>query len=97
MLTKRQRDALVFISAFKRNNHDKTPSYEAIAEALGIGCKSGVHRLVHGLQDRGYIAREPAGREIHLLKTVTGGHIPPPRNRVPIYRAGDHKLMGYLP
>ena len=32
-----------------------SPSYDELREALGLTSKSGVHRLVHGLAERGHI------------------------------------------
>ena len=57
-LTKRQRDALAFIrqSSVKRGY---APSYDEIAEALGIKSKSNVHVLVTGLVERGHLVRVP--------------------------------------
>jgi SOS-response transcriptional repressor LexA len=33
------------------------PSFEEMAAALGLRSKSGVHRLVHGLEERGFVRR----------------------------------------
>lgn len=56
MLTKKQRDLLLFI-----NNHmqgsDLAPSFEEMKEALGLKSKSGIHRLISALEERGYIER----------------------------------------
>jgi len=53
-LTVRQADLLSFLR--HRQNAGFTPSYDEMAEHLGL-CKSGIHRLLSGLQARGYIER----------------------------------------
>jgi SOS-response transcriptional repressor LexA len=47
------------------------PSYDEIGKAIGLASKSGVHRLVTGLEDRGMIRRIP-GRA-RAIEIVDGG------------------------
>lgn len=57
-LTPRQRDLLEFIGAYG----DRTgcsPSFEEMSSALGGMSKSGIHRLVVALEERGFIRRFP--------------------------------------
>ncbi len=57
-LTQRQTDCLNFI----RNTvaaGGKAPSFNDIKTAMGLANKSSVHRLISGLEDRGYIRRLP--------------------------------------
>lgn len=62
-LTPRQRDAL---AALERLTTDGVaPSYEELGDAIGLPNKSGVHRLVTGLEARGYLRRMP-----HLRRTL---------------------------
>ncbi len=42
-----------------------SPSYEQLREGLGLANKSSVHRLVHALSERGYIALLP-----HRARTI---------------------------
>lgn len=58
MLTQKQRDLLVFIHK-KMAQDDVPPSFEEMKEALGLKSKSGIHRLISGLEERGYIERLP--------------------------------------
>ena len=37
--------------------HDVPPSFDEMRDALGLASKSGIHRLVSGLEERGYIRR----------------------------------------
>jgi len=53
-LTPRQHECLLFINEFSQK-HGFSPSFDEIREALGLASKSGVHRLVHGLKQRGFI------------------------------------------
>lgn len=53
-LTKRQRELLLFIKAYQEE-HDITPSYQEMMEAVGLKSKSGVSKLVHALKERGMI------------------------------------------
>lgn len=57
-MTLRQKEALDFIRGFWGQN-GYAPSYDQIAEAMGIRSKSGVHRVVTCLVDRGWLVREP--------------------------------------
>lgn len=54
-LTRRQHECLTFIGEYT-DAHGYSPSYDEIKEALGLSNKSGVHRLVHGLHRRGFLA-----------------------------------------
>lgn len=58
MLTQKQRDLLMFIHE-KMTQDDVPPSFEEMKEALGLKSKSGIHRLISGLEERGYIERLP--------------------------------------
>ena len=55
MLTPQQKKLLEFLSA--RSAVGSTPSFEEMMQALELKSKSGVHRLVLGLEERGYIKR----------------------------------------
>lgn len=66
MLTAKQRDLLEFLRACQKNSH--TPSYDEMKEYLGLASKSGVHRLVAALEERGFIHRLPnRARSISVL------------------------------
>ena len=58
MLTKKQRDLLVYIHDHMTDD-DIAPSFDEMREALGLKSKSGIHRLITGLEERGYIERLP--------------------------------------
>lgn len=58
MLTRKQRDLLLFIHQHLGED-DVPPSFEEMKNALGLKSKSGIHRLISGLEERGYIERLP--------------------------------------
>ncbi|HJM61132.1 MAG TPA: transcriptional repressor LexA [Alphaproteobacteria bacterium] len=68
MLTRKQYDLLVFINRRLEEN-GISPSFEEMKEALGLRSKSGVHRLITGLEERGFIRRLPhRARALEVLK-----------------------------
>ncbi len=56
MLTQRQRQLLQFIEQFT-DAHGVSPSFEEMRAALNLRSKSGIHRLISGLEERGYLRR----------------------------------------
>lgn len=72
MLTKKQRDLLVFIHNHMSDS-DVAPSFEEMKEALGLKSKSGIHRLIRGLEERGYLQRLPhRARALEIIKLPEG-------------------------
>ena len=68
MLTKKQRDLLEFIH--KRVQKDGVPpSFDEMKEALDLRSKSGIHRLITALEERGFIRRlAHRARAIEVVK-----------------------------
>ena len=68
MLTKKQRDLLMFIH--KRVQKDGvSPSFDEMKAALDLRSKSGIHRLITALEERGFIRRLPhRARAIEVLR-----------------------------
>lgn len=58
-LTKKQRELLTFIDEHQRANDGVIPSYDQMCEGIGLKFKSGVHRLILALDERGKISRLP--------------------------------------
>lgn len=58
MLTRKQRDLLLFIHQHMQGS-DVAPSFEEMKKALNLKSKSGIHRLISALVERGYIERLP--------------------------------------
>lgn len=58
MLTKKQRELLLFINQ-RLAATGVSPSFDEMKDALNLRSKSGIHRLVSGLEERGFIRRLP--------------------------------------
>ena len=56
MLTKKQKNLLLFINK-KLRSSGVSPSYEEMKESLNLKSKSGIHRLISALEERGFIRR----------------------------------------
>ena len=56
LLTQRQLQLLTYIHTYVRE-HRVPPSFDEMRSALQLKSKSGVHRLISGLEERGYIRR----------------------------------------
>ena len=56
MLTKKQKNLLLFINK-KLRASGVSPSYEEMKESLNLKSKSGIHRLISALEERGFIKR----------------------------------------
>jgi repressor LexA len=68
MLTRKQYDLLVYIQK-RLNESGISPSFDEMKEALGLKSKSGIHRLITGLEERGYIRRlAHKARALEVLK-----------------------------
>jgi repressor LexA len=72
MLTRKQKDLLIFIQE-RMGDDDVAPSFEEMKLALGLKSKSGIHRLISGLEERGYIGRLPhRARALEIKKLPDG-------------------------
>ena len=68
MLTKKQRNLLLFINK-KIRSTGVSPSYEEMKNALNLKSKSGIHRLISALEERGFIKRlAHKARALEVLK-----------------------------
>jgi repressor LexA len=84
MLTAKQRELLLFIHQRLRENGGVSPSFDEMKDALKLKSKSGIHRLVSGLEERGFIRRMPhRARALQVLKMPdeTSATAGPDRNR----------------
>ena len=72
MLTAKQRELLLFIDT-RLNESGISPSFDEMREALDLKSKSGVHRLISALEERGFIRRLPnRARALEVLKLPEG-------------------------
>jgi repressor LexA len=68
MLTAKQRELLIFIDDRLKDN-GISPSFDEMREALDLKSKSGVHRLISALEERGFIRRLPnRARALEVVK-----------------------------
>ena len=68
MLTKKQRNLLIFINK-KIRSTGVSPSYEEMKNSLNLKSKSGIHRLITALEERGFIKRlAHKARALEVLK-----------------------------
>ena len=68
MLTRKQHELICFI-ADRLNETGVSPSFEEMKDALDLKSKSGVHRLISALEERGFLRRLPnRARALEVLK-----------------------------
>lgn len=73
MLTKKQRELLLFIHD-RMKDGDIAPSFEEMKEALDLKSKSGIHRLITSLVERGYLERLPNRARALEVKRLPEGY-----------------------
>jgi repressor LexA len=86
MLTKKQYELLVFIDRHLKKN-GVSPSFDEMKEALGLRSKSGIHRLITGLEERGFIKR--LAHRARALKVMRLPENQQPLAAVPATAAGS--------
>ena len=73
MLTAKQHELLLFIHQ-RLERSGVSPSFEEMKEALDLKSKSGVHRLIGALEERGFIRRlANRARALEVVKMPEGG------------------------
>ena len=78
MLTAKQRELLMFIRQ-RLGEDGVSPSFDEMREALDLKSKSGVHRLISALEERGFIRRLPnRARALEVLKIPETSTASPP-------------------
>lgn len=72
MLTRKQYELLLFIND-RLGEGGVSPSFDEMKDALGLKSKSGIHRLITGLEERGFIRRLPhRARALEVLRLPEG-------------------------
>ena len=70
MLTKKQKNLLLFINK-KIRSSGISPSYEEMKQSLSLKSKSGIHRLITSLEQRGFIKRlKHKARAMQIIKKL---------------------------
>src|SRR5688572_8496987 len=68
MLTRKQHELLMFIHE-RIKETGVSPSFDEMKEALDLASKSGIHRLITALEERGFIRRLPnRARALEVIK-----------------------------
>jgi repressor LexA len=97
MLTRKQLELLDFIKG-RMDRDGVPPSFDEMKDALDLRSKSGIHRLITALEERGFIRRlahraraleivklpEAMERPGFSPKVITGDKVDPPRGAMPI-------------
>lgn len=70
-LTAKQAELLDFLKAYS-DEFDRMPSFDEMRQGMGLASKSGVHRIIEALEERGFIRRLPnRARCIELVEEPT--------------------------
>ncbi|HEX2763644.1 MAG TPA: transcriptional repressor LexA [Allosphingosinicella sp.] len=91
MLTRKQSELLTYISQ-RLGESGVSPSFEEMKDALELKSKSGVHRLISALEERGFIRRLPnRARALEILRMpdAKAGATPARSNLRPPEAAND--------
>ena len=89
MLTRKQYELLIYINKYLKDQ-GVSPSFDEMKDALGLRSKSGIHRLMTGLEERGFIRRLPhRARALEVLRL--------PENVVTAPRAPSRRDAAFTP
>ena len=92
MLTVKQHELLLFINK-RLNDSGVSPSFDEMREALDLKSKSGVHRLISALEERGFIRRLPnRARALEVLKLPDSAAPPAPTPRLVVPAAANDTI-----
>jgi repressor LexA len=83
MLTRKQHELLLFIHRHL-SDQGVSPSFDEMKDALKLKSKSGIHRLITGLEERGFIRRLP-----HRARALEVTRLPEDLERAPASAAGN--------
>jgi repressor LexA len=84
MLTRKQHELLMFIHE-RLKETGVSPSFDEMKDALDLASKSGIHRLITALEERGFLRRLPhRARALEVVRLPEQATSPaPPRGRQP--------------
>jgi repressor LexA len=84
MLTRKQHELLMFIHE-RIKESGVSPSFDEMKDALGLASKSGIHRLITALEERGFLRRLPhRARALEVIKLPSQATAAaPPKGRAP--------------
>src|SRR5471032_76682 len=88
VLTRKQNELLLFINK-RLNDGGVSPSFDEMKDALRLKSKSGIHRLITGLEERGFLRRLPhRARALQVLKLPEAAAMPNPNVTPMLARGG---------
>src|SRR5207237_9274243 len=83
MLTRKQHELLMFIHE-RIKETGVSPSFDEMKDALDLASKSGIHRLITALEERGFLRRLPhRARALEVVKLPETASAGAPRGRQP--------------
>lgn len=92
MLTQKQHDLLLFIDK-RLKAGGVSPSYDEMKDALGLASKSGIHRLITALEERGFIRRLPhRARALEVLQMPSSASSTPKPNALPVPANDEYEV-----
>jgi len=91
MLTHKQKELFVYLNNYISSN-DISPSFEEMKNAVNLKSKSGIHRLITSLEQRGYIKRlKHKARAMEITKELKNNN-----NSIPGKKVLDNKKREIL-
>ena len=75
MLTRKQHELLLYINDYLER-FGVSPSFDEMKDGVGLRSKSGIHRLITGLEERGFIHRLPHRARALEVKRLPGNAAP---------------------
>ncbi|MEM7748952.1 MAG: transcriptional repressor LexA [Pseudomonadota bacterium] len=88
MLTQKQKDLLMFIHE-RLQDAGVPPSFDEMKDALQLKSKSGIHRLIKALEERGFIRRLPhRARALEVVKLPGSDETPTERPQLSVIEGG---------
>src|SRR6201987_5610510 len=95
MLTRKQHELLMFIHE-RIKESGVSPSFDEMKEALKLRSKSGIHRLIMALEERGFLRRLPhRARALEVMKLPENAPAPAGSNFSPNVITGN--FSGAMP
>ncbi len=87
MLTRKQKELLLLIRD-RMDADGVPPSFDEMKDALGLRSKSGIHRLITGLEERGFIKRLPhRARALEIMRMPEGAEAARVENKMPVRKS----------
>jgi repressor LexA len=81
MLTRKQHELLMFINE-RIKTDGVSPSFDEMKDALALKSKSGIHRLITGLEERGFLKRLPhRARALEVIRLPDDAAVDPMERR----------------